>query len=233
MIYGISDLHLSFGVNKPMNVFGRVWENYEEKIKENWNNIVKESDIVIIAGDISWGTYLSEAKQDFKFIDELPGKKIILRGNHDYYFDTVSKQRKFFEDNGFNNFDILHNNCIDLDEHILCGTRGWGESDNSNKDDEKIIRRELIRLEISLKEGKKLKDEYLSKGINKEIIVAMHYPPFFDGFDKIMEEYNVKVCIYGHLHGFGHSKIKEGIINGIDYKMVSVDYTGFKPIRVI
>lgn len=233
MIYGISDLHLSYGVNKPMNIFGKVWENYEDKIKENWTNMVKADDVVIIAGDISWATYLKEAKPDFEFINNLPGKKIILRGNHDYYFDTLSKQKRFFNDNGFNTFDILHNNCIDIGGYIICGTRGWGETENSDKDDEKIIKRELARLRLSLEQGEKIRNEFLHKNINKEIIVAIHFPPFDYGFDKIIEEYDVKVCIYGHLHGFGHSKIKEGIINNVDYKMVSVDYTGFKPIALI
>ena len=231
-IYGISDLHLSFGTNKPMNIFGRVWDNYEEKIKKNWEAKIKENDTVIIAGDISWATYLSEAKEDFKFINDLPGKKIILRGNHDYYFETLKKQEKFFNDNKYNTISTLHNNCFDLDEYILCGTRGWGETDDISKDDAKIIRRECLRLKLSLDKGKLLQEEYLKQGINKKILVAIHFPPFGYEFQKILEEYQVAKCIYGHLHGFGHSKIKEGIINNVEYKMVSVDYTGFDVIKL-
>ena len=231
-IYGISDLHLSFGVNKPMNIFGKVWNNYEEKIKKNWIDKVKNEDTVVIAGDISWATYLSEAKEDFKFINDLPGKKIILRGNHDYYFETVKKQEKFFKDNRFNTISMLHNNCLDLDEYILCGTRGWGDTEDTNKDDDKIIKRELLRLKLSLDKGKLIQNEYLKKGISKDILVAIHFPPFEHGFKEVLEEYKVKKCIYGHLHGFGHSKIKEGNINDIEYKMVSVDYTGFDVIKL-
>ena len=231
-IYGISDLHLSFGTNKPMNIFGKVWDNYEEKIKENWIKKVSDNDTVIIAGDISWATYLSEAKEDFKFINLLPGKKIVLRGNHDYYFETMSKQTKFFKDNSFDTISTLYNNCFDLDEYILCGTRGWGQTDDLSKDDSKIIKRELLRLKFSLDKGKVIQEEYLKKGINKDILVAIHFPPFEHGFKEILQEYNVKKCIYGHLHGFGHSKIKEGNIDGVEYVMVSVDYTNFNVIKL-
>ena len=231
-IYGISDLHLSFGTNKPMNIFGKIWNDYENKIKENWIRKVKNDDVVIIAGDISWATYLSQAKEDFNFINELPGKKIILRGNHDYYFETLNKQEKFFKDNGFNTLTMLHNNCFDLDEYILCGTRGWGETEDNSKDDEKILRRESLRLRLSLEKGKIIQEQYLKKGIKKDILVAIHFPPFGYDFQKILEEYKIKKCIYGHLHGYGHSKIKEGIINDVEYVMVSVDYTGFDVIKL-
>ncbi len=231
-VYGISDTHLSFGVNKPMNVFGKVWDGYENKIKENWKNVVKDEDTVVIAGDISWATYLSEAVEDFKFISDMPGRKIILRGNHDYYFETKTKQLKFFKDNGFLNMDMLHNNCFDLDDYILCGTRGWGETEDKNKDDEKIITRECLRLKYSLDQGKILQKEYLEKGITKDILVALHFPPFGYEFTNILKEYGVKKCIYGHLHGFGHSKVKEGIIDGVEYVMVSCDYTNFKLIKL-
>ncbi len=201
-IYAISDLHLSFGVDKPMNVFGNVWENYEEKIKQNWEETVKENDIVIIPGDISWGIDLNEALPDFKFIEALPGKKIILRGNHDYYFSTKTKLEKFLYSNNLKTISILHNNAISIEKYILCGARGWGKTESNDKKlDKKILEREKNRLKISLEEGKKIQNEvFLEKGIKKEIIVAMHFPPFISNYTEILKEYNVKKCIYGHLH---------------------------------
>lgn len=228
-VYAISDLHLSFGVDKPMNIFGKVWQNYEEKIKKNWEETVNENDIVIIPGDISWGIDLKEALPDFKFIDNLPGRKIILRGNHDYYFSTKTKIEKFFKENNINTISILHNNAIDIGKYILCGTRGWGKTENNDKQlDKKIIEREKNRLELSLNAGKKLQES----GINKDILVAMHFPPFISNYQEILKKYDVKKCIYGHLHGYGHFMIKEGIIDDIDYIMVSCDYTKFKLIKL-
>lgn len=226
-IYAISDLHLSFGTKKSMEVFGKVWENYEERIKENWIKKVNDSDFVIIPGDISWANSVEEAYEDFLFIEKLPGTKILLKGNHDYYFSTVKKIQKFLDDNQFNSIKLLHNSVVDLGKFVLCGTRGWGntESGYENVDIEKILRREENRLKISLDLAKL---NYSSK----DILVAMHFPPFISNFQSIMKEYNVKQCIYGHLHGFGHASIKEGNIDGIIYTMVSADYTKFDLIRL-
>ena len=233
-IFAISDLHLSFGVNKPMNVFGKLWDNYEERIKKNWCDNVKDDDTVIIPGDISWGMSLDEALPDFKFINDLPGKKIILRGNHDYYFNTKTKVEKFLSLNNLNTISVLHNNAYELKEAIICGTRGWDKSeDTTREDDKKIIAREEGRLKLSLSEGIKIKQELENQGVKKDIIVAMHFPPFNDNFIEIMKEKNVKICIYGHLHGFGHKMIREGIIEGIEFKMVSCDYTDFKLIKLL
>lgn len=232
-IYAISDLHLSFGCNKPMNIFGKVWENYEERIKENWEKTVTSEDTVIIPGDISWGISFKEAFLDYKFLNELPGKKIILRGNHDYYFSTKTKMENFLVENNFLTIDVLHNNAIDLEECILCGARGWSKIESNDDElDKKIIAREEGRLKISLEAGRKLQEAYLSRGIDKKIIVAMHFPPFISNFEKILHKYDVKMCIYGHLHGYGHFLIKEGIIDNIDYKMVSCDYTKCKLIKI-
>lgn len=232
-VFAISDLHFSYGVNKPMNIFGKIWENYEEKIKEDWILKVKNDDFVIIPGDISWGLSFKEALSDFRVIDNLPGKKIILRGNHDYYFSTKTKLEKLFKENNLNSLNILHNNAFIIENYILCGTRGWGNTeDNNKKDDKKIILREEGRLRISLDQGLKLKKEFECKGQKKDIIVAMHFPPFIGKFESIMSEYGVKICMYGHLHGYGHFMIKEGNINGILHKMVSCDYTKFKLINI-
>ncbi len=195
-IYAISDLHLSFGVDKPMDIFGKTWQDYEKRIESNWKEKVKENDIVIIPGDISWGMTLNEALPDFKYINDLPGKKIILRGNHDYYFSTKTKLENFFKQNNLDTIYILHNNAIDIGKYILCGTRGWGNTEGTDKAlDKKIIEREKIRLKLSLDEGKKLQEQN-----NKDIIVAMHFPPFISNYQEILKEYNVKKCIYGHLH---------------------------------
>ena len=228
-IFAISDLHLSFGTDKPMNVFGQVWENYEDKIKINWKSSVNENDIVILPGDLSWGITLKEAKKDFEFINNLPGKKIILKGNHDYYFSTKTKVEKYFKENGFDTISVLHNDAIETNECIVAGTRGWGKTESSDKAlDKKIILREENRLILSLEKAKKIQE----KSPDKQIIVAMHFPPFIGNFQMIMKDYDIKKCIYGHLHGYGHFMVKEGIIDGIEYKMVSCDYTKFNMVKL-
>lgn len=223
-LYAISDLHLSFGTDKPMNIFGKVWENYEEKIKQNWELVVRPKDVVLIPGDISWGINLKEALPDFKFIDALPGEKLILRGNHDYYFATKTKLERFLKENQMNSIKVLHNNAYDVGKYIVCGARGWGRTEGNDVAlDKKIIAREEGRLRISLEEGKKIQQEN-----HKEILVALHFPPFVGNFESILQEYQVKKCIYGHLHGYGHMQVKEGIIGGIEYVMVGCDYTNFE-----
>ncbi len=232
-IYAISDLHLSFGVNKPMNIFGKVWDNYEEIIRKNWTETVNEEDTVIIPGDISWGMTFKECIKDFEYINSLPGKKILLKGNHDYYFQTRTKMMNFFNENNFKNFSIIHNSAMEVENYIICGTRGWGKTENNNAElDKKIVAREEIRLRNSLEDGRKLQEECKKRGEEKKIIVALHFPPFIANFVKIMEEYNVETCIYGHLHGYAHNMVKEGKIGNIDYKMVGCDYTGFKLIKL-
>ena len=223
-IYAISDLHLSFGVNKPMNIFGKKWDNYEQRIKENWERRVKSDDYVLLPGDLSWGLTLKESRKDFEFINSLPGRKIISKGNHDYYFSTKSKLYNFFKENNFDTIDILHNNSYVIGDYVVCGTRGWGKTESGDATlDKKITAREEIRLRLSLEEGKKT---------GKKIIVAMHYPPFYSKFCSIMKEYGVILCIYGHLHGYSTFMIKEGIIDEIEYKMVSCDHTGFDVVKL-
>lgn len=228
-IYAISDLHLSFSTNKPMNIFGDNWDNHEKKIKENWLKTVKEDDTVLLPGDFSWGMNFEEAKLDFKYLNELSGRKIMLKGNHDYWWATTSKIKDFLLTNNFNNIDILYNNSYLVEDKIVCGTRGWMISGNDEKND-KIQKRELLRLELSLKDGT------AKYGENKEIIVCMHYPPTNQDllgkseFMQIMKKYNVKKCIYGHLHGEAHKEMVEGNINGIEIKLVSCDYTDFNLI---
>ena len=210
-IYAISDLHLSFSTNKPMNIFGDNWNNHEKKIKDNWLKTVTAEDTVLLPGDFSWGMNFEETKPDFEYLNELPGRKIILKGNHDYWWGTVNKIKEFFQTNNFNNIDILYNNSYLVEDKIISGTRGWTITGN-DEENEKIYKREVLRLEMSLKDG-------INKyGEDKEIIVCMHYPPTNEDimgkseFIQIMKKYNVKKCIYGHLHGESHKEAITGII---------------------
>ena len=232
-IYAIADLHLSFSKNKPMDIFGDNWENHAEKIKQNWINQIKETDTVILPGDFSWAMYLEETKLDFEYLNKLPGNKILLKGNHDYWWTTISKMNKFIEENKFKNINFLYNNSYCIEDKIIVGTRGWNILDTEN--DYKMIKRENSRLELSIKDG-------MNKfGENKEIIVFMHYPPINKNnvinleqteFIKTLKKYNIHKCYYGHLHGHSHRDAIEGIIDGIDYKLISADYLDFKLIKI-
>lgn len=225
-LFAISDLHLSFGTDKPMNIFGSKWENYTERLYENWQAKVKKEDVVIIPGDISWATYIEDAYEDFNFINSLNGTKILLKGNHDYWWTTISKMEKYMEQNGFNTIKILNNTTFLYKNIAICGTRGWNfVSENTNSDDRKIFERERIRLILSLENAKSVKTE--------KIIVAMHYPPVSDdgsGFYDILKGYNVSRCIYGHLHGPSHQNAIQGEIDGIQIDLVSGDYINFDPL---
>ena len=228
-IYGISDLHLSFGIDKPMDIFGSNWENHEQKVKENWIKKVKEDDLVLLPGDFSWAMYMEEAKKDFEYLNELPGTKLLLKGNHDYWWTSLLKMREFLKENNFKNIDFIHNNSYLWEDKIIVGTRGWSEQEENA---EKIIRRENIRVELSLKNGIE------QFGENKEIIVCMHYPPF-NRYEKLelnliktMKKYNVTKCIYGHIHGDAHKDAVQGIIDGIEFKMISSDYTDFDLVQI-
>lgn len=229
-IYAISDLHLSFGEDKPMNIFGENWTNHEEKIKEDWQKKVRKEDTVLMPGDFSWAMYLEDTYKDFEFLNSLPGKKILLKGNHDYWWTTLAKMRTYLKENGFENIDFIYNNSYLCENKIIVGTRGWSEQEEKS---EKIIKRENLRLEMSLKNGV---EQY---GKDKEIIVCMHYPPFnsFEkdelNFIKTMGKYNVKKCIYGHIHGAeAHKEAFNGIYKGIDIKLVSCDYLDFNLLEI-
>ena len=227
-IWAISDLHLSFNTNKPMNIFG--WDNYEEIIKKNWQENVKENDLVMLPGDFSWEMNLKNTYKDFEFINNLPGKKLLLKGNHDYWWETLTKMRNYLQENNFNNIDFLYNNSYEFENKIIAGTRGW-ILNPLEEEDKKIINREVLRLELSIKEGI---EKY---GTNKEIIVCMHYPPLNKDviktpFTEILKKYNVKKCLYGHLHGKTQEEGVIGIVDGIEYIMASCDYTGFKLVKI-
>ena len=232
-IFAIADLHLSFNENKPMNIFGEKWQNHEEKIKQDWLKKVTEKDTVLLPGDFSWSMYLKDTKADFEYLDKLPGRKILLKGNHDYWWSTLNKMQKYVEENNFRNIDFLYNNSYEVEGNIIAGTRGWVQS--NEQEDKKMINRESIRLELSIKDG-------IQKfGEDKPIIICMHYPPYTNynkqnlidsPFIEIMRKYNVKKCIYGHLHGESIKEAIQGNIKGIDTTLVSADGVDFKLIKI-
>lgn len=228
-IYAISDLHLSFNdPSKSMEFFGNDWKDYVSKIENNWKSTVKEEDTVLIAGDISWGGNLEEAREDLAFINALPGKKIIIKGNHDHYFCTTKKVNDYLIGNGFDSISILYNNSYVVGNVAICGTRGWGNSFETPEkvDNNKIIRREVLRLKLSY-------DSLSEEDKKKDIIVVTHFPPFYKEFKDALKEIGAKLCVYGHLHGNGHYMVKQGNLDGIEYIMVSGDYTGFKLVKLV
>lgn len=229
-IYTIGDLHLSFHENKPMSIFGDNWKGHEEKIKKDWIEKVKEDDLVVIPGDFSWATYLKDTYEDFSYINNLPGRKLILKGNHDYWWTTLTSMRKFLEKNHFKKIDFVFNTAYEFQNYIIAGTRGWGQ--NEEGDNQKLLKREVARLELSLKEAVKLNENQ-----EKEVLVFLHYPPIIHSnrvnnemseFVKIMRKYNIKQCFYAHLHSTSIRDAIEGNYEGINFKLVSADGLNFK-----
>ena len=222
-IYTIADLHLSFSQNKPMNIFGENWNNHAEHIEKNWIKKVNEDDYVILPGDFSWATYLEDTIKDFEYLNKLPGKKILLKGNHDYWWTTLTSMQKFLKQNNFNNINFLYNNSYCIENKIIVGTRGWTMQDTENS--QKMINRECARLELSINDGLK------NYGNDKEIIAFLHYPPTAP-FVEILNKYNIKKCYYGHLHGASHKDAIIGKIDGIEYILVSADYLDFDLVEI-
>lgn len=226
-IFIIGDLHLSFGTDKPMDIFG--WGNHSEKIKNNWIKVVKPEDTVIIPGDFSWAMSLEEAYKDFEFLNNLPGTKIISKGNHDYWWNTLTKMNRYLQENNFNTIKFLQNNSYLVENKIIVATRGWTTNNYNSETNYKILKRENDRLKLSIQDG-------LQKfGEDKEIIVFLHYPPFFKDnvsteidFIKTMKEFKVKKCFYGHLHGESHKEAFEGNKEEIEFELVSSDYLQFE-----
>lgn len=232
-IYVIGDLHLSFKENKPMNIFGSNWEEHEEKIRKNWIENVKEEDLVIIPGDFSWATYLKDTDMDFEYLNKLPGKKLLLKGNHDYWWTTLTSMRNFLKENDLKNIDFIYNNSYEFEDKVIVGTRGWAQTEEA--DDKRLFKREALRLELSIQDGIK------TFGEDKEIIVFMHYPPISNSnlikketneFIHIMQKHNIKKCFYGHLHGASIKEAVEGEYFGIDFKLVSADRLNFKIYKI-
>ena len=225
-LYAIGDFHLSLGTDKPMNIFGEKWNSHDEKLKESFSSLTAD-DVTVICGDLSWGLGIEECAEDFKFIDSLPGRKIILKGNHDYWWSTVKKTKEFFERQGIETIDILHNNFFEYGEYAICGTRGWFfEEETGKAHDKKIMEREIGRLKNSL-----------DMAGERKKLVFLHYPPVYqgyrcDGILELLKEYEVRLCCYGHIHGKGCSCAFNGWRDGTLFKLVSADYVNFKPVRI-
>ena len=226
-LYAIGDLHLCLGAPKPMDVFGGNWVGYMDKLKGGLS-VIGPEDTTVLLGDLSWALDLESAAADFAWINEIPGQKIILKGNHDYWWSTATKFYKFCETNGFSDQLILNNNCYEYGDWAICGTRGWFfEEERSGQHDEKVFKRELIRLETSLKAaGEKPK------------LVFLHYPPRYKGYEcgeilDLLQKYQVRRCFYGHLHGASHKLAQQGLWDSVEYQLVSADYLDFKPYCVL
>ena len=226
-LYAIGDLHLCLGASKPMDIFGGNWVGYMDKLNEGLSRIGPD-DTTVLLGDLSWALDLEGAKADFAWIDRIPGRKIILKGNHDYWWSTASKFYKFCLEQGYSNQFILNNNHYEYDGWAICGTRGWFfEEDVSGQHDEKVFRRELLRLEASLK----------SAG-DRPKMVFLHYPPRYKGYEcpeilDLLQKYEVRRCFYGHLHGPSHKLAMEGSWDGVEYRLVAADFLNFKPFTVL
>lgn len=226
-LYAIGDLHLCLGAPKPMDIFGGAWIGYMEKLRDGMS-VITDQDTTVLMGDLSWALDLPSSAADFAWINQIPGKKIILKGNHDYWWSTAAKFNTFCAEQGFENLYLLNNNCYEYGEYAICGTRGWFfEEERSGQHDEKVFKRELIRLEASLKAAGE-----------RQKYVFLHYPPRYKGYActeilQLLEKYGVRRCFYGHLHGGSHKLAMEGLWDGVDFKLCAADYIGFLPYKVL
>lgn len=226
-VFTIADLHLSLGTDKPMDVF-RGWDNYVERLKTNWDKLIDEDDTIVIAGDISWAMKLEDTEKDFTFIHERPGKKLLIKGNHDYWWSTRNKINNFLSSKGFDDIEIIHNSAYITDSIAVCGTRGWMYNSESD-DDKKIVNREVGRLRTSIEEA-------VSAGVKP--VVFLHYPPVYDVFvcDEIiavLNEYKISDCYFGHIHGSqAAKKAITGECYGVKMHLISCDYLNFCPMLV-
>ncbi len=225
-LYAIGDLHLALGRDKPMNVFGELWENHTDKLRRGFSKLHND-DVCVLCGDLSWSMGLEDALEDFLFIDSLPGRKIILKGNHDYWWSTASKAKKFFAAHGITTIEILNNNSFPCGDLAICGTRGWFyEEETGDGHDRKIMLREVGRLRTSLE----------SAGERKKL-VFLHYPPLFlqyrcEEILSLLREHEVPLCCYGHIHGKGCRASFNGRLGQTEFRLVSADHLGFEPMRI-
>ena len=226
-LYAIGDLHLCLGAPKPMDVFGGAWVNYMDKLKEGLS-VIGPEDTTVLLGDLSWALDLENAQADFAWINEIPGRKIILKGNHDYWWSTAAKFQKFCVENQFSNMFILNNNFYEYEDWAICGTRGWFfEESRSSEHDEKVFKRELLRLETSLRAAG-----------DRNKMVFLHYPPRYKGYEcqeilDLLQKYGVRRCFYGHLHGPSHKLAMEGVWDSVEFRLTAADYLNFTPFRVL
>ncbi len=230
-IFTLGDLHLSFSTDKPMNVFGSLWEAHTEKLREYWNYMVKEDDTVVVPGDISWAMNVSEAIEDFRFINSLHGNKIIMKGNHDYWWQSMKKLQEFTEENGFDTVRFLHNGAYAVEDLIICGSRGWACEASPSADDKKIIAREAIRFDLSITEAKKLRGDS-----DREIVAFSHYPVLSPGEEtspilEVLVRHGIKRLYYGHLHGVSENRLIKSA-GGVELTLVSADFRMFTPVRI-
>lgn len=226
-LYAIGDLHLSLSVDKPMDIFGGVWSGYMDKLREGLS-VIGPEDTTILLGDLTWSLDLPGAREDFAFINAIPGRKIILKGNHDYWWTTATKFYKFCEAEGFTNMFILNNNFYEYEDIAICGTRGWffEEDAAEGSHNDKIFKRELIRLETSLKAAG-----------DRRKLCFLHYPPRYRGYEcpeilSLLKQYGVEACYYGHLHAESHKLAIEGSFEGTDFHLCSADFIKFQPILI-
>lgn len=226
-LFAIADLHLSLGEDKPMDIFAG-WNDYVDRLEENWRKLVGDEDTVVIAGDISWAMKLEEAYTDFAFIHSLPGKKLIMKGNHDYWWCTKSKIDRFLAESGFDSISVLFNNSYECGDYAVCGTRGWF-LENDTPEDVKVLNREVGRLTMSVESALKT---------GKQPVVFLHYPPYYRSLEcgeimDVLVKYNIRKCYYGHIHGKRNIKLAyEGEYKGVDLRLVSCDKVGFTPVLV-
>ena len=223
-LFALSDLHLSLNCDKKMDIFNG-WEGYVERLQKNWNNVVKEEDTVVVNGDISWAMKLEETREDFAFLNRLPGQKLLLKGNHDLWWSTMNKMENYIAENGFDRLKLIHNNAAPVGSVCVCGTRGWFFDDGTDK---KVLLREAGRLQTSL-------DAAFKTGL--EPVVFLHYPPLYDGqvCHEIMEvllQNHVRRCYYGHIHGRAAGKAIRAEYGGVQFRLVTCDSNGFCPVLI-
>lgn len=232
-LFSIADLHLSQSCNKPMDKFGSRWTNHTEKLIHRWNAVVTDRDTVVVPGDISWAISLEEALADLKLIDSLPGTKLLGKGNHDYWWGTLTKMNDFLSTNGIETIKFIYNNAYELEDYIVCGTRGWYVEEKlqsvETAEYQKIVNRENARLEICLKEALKLKGDG-----DKPILVYLHFPPVFKNFIcrelvDTMKKYNINNCYFGHMHG-QYNVPRTFEFEGINMTLISSDFLDFVPM---
>ncbi len=222
-LYAIADLHLSLGTDKPMDIFSG-WSGYVERLEKNWRRLISDDDTVVIGGDLSWAMKLEETYEDFKFINSLPGRKIIIKGNHDYWWQTKKKMDEYIKNNSFDTLSILFNNAFECGEYSICGTRGWFLEEGSG--DKRVLNREAGRLKASIEAALKF---------GREPVVFLHYPPVYQGKEceelfSVLLNYGVKKCYYGHIHGKNSFKYALcGEYRGVEMRLVSCDYLDFTP----
>lgn len=225
-LYAIGDFHLALGMDKPMDVFGEKWANHDVKLKSAFSSLT-DDDVTVLCGDLSWAMSMESAREDLLFVNSLPGKKLIIKGNHDYWWSTAAKAERFFAENGIDSIGIIHNNFYPYGDYALCGTRGWFfEEEKGGEHDKKIMRREIMRLEASL-----------NAAGEREKLVFLHYPPVFLNYEcpeilELLKKHNVRLCCYGHIHGKACRCAFNGWKNGTEYRLVSADFVNFTPVRL-